>query len=168
MAHTRPEVTEAAKTINNFVEEQLIKLAKVVKENNLSISTKTAAELLGTTDSSVRTYLKGGGDLGVAWQKPGKVNGGYKLIAKDYGKSAKWLNSYLHEKGVQFKQGNVWLLYQKYAQQGYTNTKTHSYNGDDGEVHTKIHTYWTQKGRLFIYNLLKSEGILPNVEMNAA
>ncbi len=89
-------------------------------------------------------------------------------IAKDYGKSAKWLNSYLHEKGVQFKQGNVWLLYQKYAQQGYTNTKTHSYNGDDGEVHTKIHTYWTQKGRLFIYNLLKSEGILPNVEMNAA
>lgn len=89
-------------------------------------------------------------------------------IAKDYGKSAKWLNSYLHEKGVQFKQGNVWLLYQKYAQQGYTNTKTHSYNGDDGEVHTRIHTYWTQKGRLFIYNLLKSEGILPNVEMNAA
>ena len=89
-------------------------------------------------------------------------------IAKDYGKSAKWLNSYLHEKGVQFNQGNVWLLYQKYAQQGYTNTKTHSYNGDDGEVHTKIHTYWTQKGRLFIYNLLKSEGILPNVEMNAA
>lgn len=90
MAHTRAEVSEAAKTINNFVEEQLIKLAKVVKENNLSISTKTAAELLGTTDSSVRTYLKGGGDLGVAWQKPGKVNGGYKLptfqfLCKSYG-----------------------------------------------------------------------------------
>ena len=89
-------------------------------------------------------------------------------IAKDYGKSAKWLNQYLHEKGIQFRQGKVWLLYQKYAQYGYTNTKTHSYNSSDGEIHTQIHTYWTQKGRLFIYNLLKSEGILPNVEKDIA
>ena len=34
-------------------------------------------------------------------------------IAKDYGKSAKWLNKLLHELGVQFKQGKTWLLYQK-------------------------------------------------------
>lgn len=54
------------------------------------------------------------------------------VIAKDYGKSAKWLNSYLHDKGVQFKQGEIWLLYQKYAQNGYTSTKTHSLNGRDG------------------------------------
>ncbi len=85
-------------------------------------------------------------------------------IAKDYGKTAKWLNSYLHEKGVQFKQGNIWLLYQKYSQNGYTSTKTHSINGNDGLQHTKVHTYWTQKGRLFIYDLLKSNGIYPSVE----
>ena len=36
-------------------------------------------------------------------------------VAKDYGKSAIWMNRYLHEKGVQFKQGDIWLLYQKYA-----------------------------------------------------
>ena len=46
-------------------------------------------------------------------------------VAKDYGKSAIWMNRYLHEKGVQFKQGEIWLLYQKYAEKGYTNTKTH-------------------------------------------
>ena len=85
-------------------------------------------------------------------------------IAKDFGKSAVWLNKWLHEQGVQYKQGEIWLLYQKYAEQGYTNTKTQTYNGSDGAVHTKVHTYWTQKGRLFIYDLLKTNGILPLIE----
>jgi phage antirepressor YoqD-like protein len=86
-------------------------------------------------------------------------------IAKDYGKSAKWLNEKLHELGIQFKQGGkIWLLYQKYAQKGYTSTKTQTYNGNDGEIHTKEHTYWTQKGRLFIYDKLKAENILPVME----
>ncbi len=85
-------------------------------------------------------------------------------ISKDYGKSAIWMNRYLHEKGVQFKQGDIWLLYQKYAQKGYTSTKTHSYPGTDGETHTKVHTYWTQKGRLFIYELMKSDGMMPLIE----
>lgn len=88
-------------------------------------------------------------------------------IAKDYGKSAKWLNNLLHELGVQFKQGDIWLLYQKYAQNGYTSTKTQTFNGSDGMVHSKVHTYWTQKGRLFIYDLLKKEGILPEIEDKA-
>ena len=88
-------------------------------------------------------------------------------IAKDYGKSGKWLNKHLYEKGVQFKQAGIWLLYQKYAEQGYTSTKTQPYAGSDGEVHSKVHTYWTQKGRLFIYELLKAEGILPIVERTA-
>ena len=88
-------------------------------------------------------------------------------IAKDYGKSARWLNEKLHELGIQFKQGSkIWLLYQKYADKGYTSTKTQTYNGDDGNVHTKVHTYWTQKGRLFIYDLLKKQGILPLIENN--
>lgn len=85
-------------------------------------------------------------------------------IAKDYGKSAIWLNTWLHEQGIQYKQGDIWLLYQKYAEQGYTNTKTQTFNGSDGEIHTKVHTYWTQKGRLFIYEQLKAVGILPLIE----
>ena len=86
------------------------------------------------------------------------------VIAKDYGWSAKRMNDYLHEKGVQYRQGKIWLLYQKYAERGYTNTKTHSYPGSDGELHTSVHTYWTQAGRLFIYGLLKEDGIFPVVE----
>lgn len=89
------------------------------------------------------------------------------VIAKDFGKTAIWLNQYLHDKGIQYKQGGkngIWLLYQKYAEQGYTGTKTNPYNGADGLQHTRVHTYWTQKGRLFIYDMLKTDGILPKVE----
>lgn len=85
-------------------------------------------------------------------------------IAKDYGKSAVWLNEFLHKKKIQFKQGKCWFLYQKYAEQGYTSTKTQTFNAADGTVHTKVHMYWTQKGRLFLYDLLKSEGVLPLME----
>ena len=90
------------------------------------------------------------------------------IIAKDYGWSARRMNDYLHAKKVQFKQGDIWLVYQKYAQLGYTSTKTNTYEGRDGEPHTKPHTYWTQKGRLFIYNLLKNDGILPLIERGAS
>ena len=86
------------------------------------------------------------------------------VIAKDYGKFAKWMNNYLNTKGIQYKQGDVWLLYQKYAEKGYTKTKTIVYDGVDANNHSKIHTYWTQKGRLFIYDLMKSDGILPLIE----
>lgn len=85
-------------------------------------------------------------------------------IAKDYGKSAKWLNNLLHEFGVQYNQGGIWLLYQKYAEQEYTRSKTHTYNDNDGKQHSKLHTYWTQKGRLFIYDMLKQKRILPVIE----
>lgn len=86
------------------------------------------------------------------------------VIAKDYGKSAKWLNNFLKEHQIQFKQGGIWLLYKEYAEKGYTSTKTHTVNGNDGKQHSKVNTYWTQKGRLFIYALLKNEGILPIME----
>ena len=86
-------------------------------------------------------------------------------ISKDYGWSAQRMNDYLHTKGVQFKQGGrIWILYQKHAEKGYTSTKTHTYPATDGSIHTKVHTYWTQKGRLFIYDLLKADGILPIIE----
>lgn len=85
-------------------------------------------------------------------------------IAKDYGKSAIWLNDKLAELKVQYKQGGVWLLYQRYAEKGYTSTKTHTYPANDGTIHSKILTMWTQKGRLFIYELLKARGILPLIE----
>lgn len=86
------------------------------------------------------------------------------VIAKDYGWSARKMNECLHNKGVQFKQGNIWLLYQKYASCGYTKTNTHILEDKKGETYSQVHTKWTQKGRLFIYDLLKSDNIYPQIE----
>lgn len=82
-------------------------------------------------------------------------------IAKDYGLSAKKLNALLYKAGVQFKQSGRWFLYSPHADQGYTQSKTHEYDGGK----TRTHMYWTQKGRLFIYDLLKHNlGLLPVIE----
>ena len=86
------------------------------------------------------------------------------VIAKDYGWSARKMNDYLRKVGIQFKQSDIWLLYQKYANCGYTKTNTHVYEDSFGCQHTKVHTKWTQKGRLFIYETLKADGIYPQIE----
>ena len=85
-------------------------------------------------------------------------------IAKDYGMSAKKFNAMLHDMGVQFKQGDIWVLYAKYQGQGYLKAKTHNYADTTGTQHSKEHAYWTQKGRLFLYDFLKQKSIFPVME----
>lgn len=83
-------------------------------------------------------------------------------IAKDYGISARKLNSLLHEFGIQFKQGDMWFLYQNYADKGYTQSFTHVIDDENSRMSTK----WTQKGRLFIYEIMKQNGWFPLIEQN--
>ena len=85
-------------------------------------------------------------------------------IAKDYGKSAQWLNKLLHEYGIQFNQRGVWHLYQPYAEGGYAVTRKQIIPGRDGKTHVREHTYWTQDGRKFLYEFLKRKGITPITE----
>ncbi len=85
------------------------------------------------------------------------------IIAKDYGMTAQSLNKFLHESRVQYKVGECWVLYSDYANHGYTQNKTQILD----EEKTKPHMYWTQKGRLFLYEFLKSKGILPVIERAA-
>lgn len=85
-------------------------------------------------------------------------------IAKDYGMSAKEFNKLLHEYGVQFKQSGQWFLYRKYQDKGYTSSETVDITRSDGRKDVKMNTKWTQKGRLFLYNLLKDNGIVPMIE----
>ena len=82
-------------------------------------------------------------------------------IAKDFGKSAVWLNKELAAMGVQFNRKGQWFLYAKFAENGYTASKTQTYVGSNGEVLTKLHTYWTQRGRAFIVAELAKRGVLP-------
>lgn len=85
-------------------------------------------------------------------------------IAKDYGMSGQEMNRKLHELGIQFKQSGQWLLYSKYHRLGYTHSETVDITRSDGRPDINMNTKWTQKGRLFLYNRLKEERILPLIE----
>lgn len=85
-------------------------------------------------------------------------------IAADYGMSATKFNHLLHEFGVQHKVNGQWILYKKYMGKGYTDSATFDFVDGKGQARTHVTTTWTQKGRLFLYELLKSKGILPLIE----
>lgn len=84
------------------------------------------------------------------------------LISKDYGMSGLKMNKLLNAIKVQYRLGNKWVLYQDYAKEGYTHSKT--INTDSGKA--VVVTYWTDKGREFIYKILKEKlDILPLIEV---
>lgn len=85
-------------------------------------------------------------------------------IAQDYGMSARAFNKLLNDHQVQYKQGTQWILYAKYKDKSYVSSETVFFEGKDGSQHTTLNTKWTQSGRLFLYDLLKSKGILPTIE----
>lgn len=83
------------------------------------------------------------------------------IIAKDYGMSGVAFNTMLRDLHIQYRVGDTWLLYQKYAGKGYTHANT--FYTRSGKP--KVTTCWTQKGRLFLYEFLKDGGILPDIEV---
>ena len=85
-------------------------------------------------------------------------------IAEDYGVSAQVMNKKLHELGIQHKVRNQWILYSKYKGKGLAKSTTFVRERSDGTVLTKMQTEWTQTGRMFIYEKLKEQGILPVIE----
>lgn len=86
-------------------------------------------------------------------------------IAADYGMSPQEMNKLLHSLGVQKKIGKQWLLCKKHMRQGYTKSHTQEIPQTDGTVKVVMNTKWTQKGRLFIYNLLETQGYLPEMDL---
>lgn len=86
-------------------------------------------------------------------------------IAADYGMSAIALNKLLNQLGVQHKVSGQWLLYRKHMNQGYTKSHTSEIPKSDGGVKVVMNTKWTQKGRVFIYNLLIAKGYYPQMDL---
>ena len=89
-------------------------------------------------------------------------------IAADYGMSARALNRILHEEGIQHKVNSQWILYKKYMGQGYTDSRTIHITHTDGRPDTKMQTYWTQKGRMMIHNILTGRGIVALMDRERA
>lgn len=89
------------------------------------------------------------------------------MIAKNYGYSTREFNKLLHGLGIQYKQGKTWLLYAKYQDEGYTHVEPYEYTNSDGIKQVRNTMKWTQAGQKFLYDFLKSKGIMPLVEQPA-
>lgn len=87
-------------------------------------------------------------------------------IAQDYWQSAKAFNVLLRNFGVQHKVGGQWVLYAKHLPFGYVQSDTFPIVHKNGTNVTVMHTKWTQKGRLFLYEELKKRNIIPLIEQN--
>ena len=87
-------------------------------------------------------------------------------IAQDYGMSPVRMNQLLYQLHIQHKVGGQWILYIPYLNKGYVQSFSSYFVKTDGEVQVKVHTRWTQSGRLFLYEELKKAGVLPLIEVN--
>ena len=146
-------------------DEELLAKALMVAQNKIAEKQKHIEEL--TKEVNVKNQVIG--ELKPKADYTDKIlqNKGLVTItqiAKDYGMSGAEMNAKLHELGIQFKQSGQWLLYSRYHGRGYTHSETVDIVRTDGRPDVKMNTKWTQKGRLFLYNKLKENEILPMIE----
>lgn len=87
-------------------------------------------------------------------------------IAQDYGMSAVTFNKLLEELGIQYrdKRTGQWILYAKYKKLAWVGSTSTNITRSDGTPDVAVHTKWTQKGRLGLYETLKKNGYVPIME----
>lgn len=85
-------------------------------------------------------------------------------IAADYGYGAVSFNKLLKQVGIQHKVNGQWILYKVYMGKGYVVSQAFTFKDHLGKDRSKTTTYWTQKGRKLIYDVLKDNDILPLIE----
>ena len=138
----------------------LLAAQKILAEKNQQIKSLTADNLRQT---QIIGELKPKADYtDRILQNKGLV--AITAIAKDYGMSGTAMNKKLHELKIIYKMGNQWLLYSDYQSKGYTHSETIPITKSNGMPDIVMNTKWTQKGRLFLYDVLKKHNILPMIE----
>lgn len=173
-AYVMPELIEElqrnteknAELLKSLAEEQRERIAaedryrRLERENqeykDKTVQLETASKLLEETLEEAKPKIS---YYDTILQNPAAVP--VTLIAKDYGMPAIRFNRLLHGFHIQFPVGGTWELYQEYADQGYTHGNVYYTKKREA----KVHTCWTQKGRLFLYEFLKERRILPKVEV---
>ena len=153
-----------------------------IRKNGVYMTDKTAYDITHDKDALGDLLLKAGSqlkqkDLVIQELKPkadytdsmlaNKWLETISMIAKNYGYSTREFNKLLHGLGIQYKQGKTWLLYAKYQDEGYTHVEPYEYTNSDGIKQVRNTMKWTQVGQKFLYDFLKSKGIMPLVEQPA-
>ena len=141
----------------------LIGLANAIKEerkNRMAVEAKCEKQklLIGRQQEQIEELGRRTSYVELVLQCKGLLD--ITQIAQDYGLSGRKLNIILHEKGIQYKDNRQWILYAAYKDKGYVHSATLSLESGKSVMRTQ----WTQKGRLFIYERLKKDGILPVME----
>lgn len=162
--------------------DYLIKLATVIKEERVrrqSIEEKVKIQnnliaqqqsTIGMLDKQVSSLQKSVDEmqekvsyLDSILTSPELMN--ITQIAQDYGLSAIKLNKILHNMKIQFNVNGQWILYMDYKDKGYAVSRDIPYKDKQDKEHFRPHTFWTHKGRQFLYYKLKAVGILPVMEI---
>ncbi|MFH0490466.1 phage antirepressor [Lactiplantibacillus plantarum] len=174
-ASRKPE----AKRFNRWVTHEVL---PSIRKNGVYMTDQTAYDITHDKDALGDLLLKAGSqlkqkDLVIQELKPKAdytdsmlANKGLEtisMIAKNYGYSTREFNKLLHGLGIQYKQGKTWLLYAKYQDEGYTHVEPYEYTNSDGIKQVRNTMKWTQAGQKFLYDFLKSKGIMPLVEQPA-
>ena len=136
--------------------EAFIEFGKVKKENELLLEENQIQKQVIAEYKTVKEYV----DTILSSEDTMSIT----QIAADYGLSAMVLNGILNENRVIRKVGNQWILYVEHMNKGYTKSETITVKRKDGTEKVVPNTKWTQKGRLFIHNLLESLGIQANMD----
>ena len=148
----------------------------VNNKDGLASLLQQAADQLRTKDIQIEEVEKENKNLSIQLEESNKKANYLDLIlgdptpilitqiANDYGYSAVSFNRLLKKLRIQRRVNGQWILYRTYMGKGYTTTKNADYTDRHGNFKTKIYTVWTQKGRRFIYDVLKKNEILPLIE----
>ncbi|QLK66733.1 phage antirepressor KilAC domain-containing protein [Lactiplantibacillus plantarum] len=167
---------QQAKRFNRWVTHDVL---PSIRKNGVYMTDQTAYDITHDKDALGDLLLKAGSqlkqkDLVIQELKPKAdytdsmlANKGLEtisMIAKNYGYSTREFNKLLHGLGIQYKQGKTWLLYAKYQDEGYTHVEPYEYTNNDGIKQVRNTMKWTQAGQKFLYDFLKSKGIMPLVE----
>lgn len=156
-AYMTEQTLEKALTNPDF----LIQLATQLKEEKTKL--KTEQEKTAILEQQIAEYEPKVNYLDTILNSKDTVL--ISQIADDYGLTGQKMNKLLHKHGIQYKANDQWLLYAKHKGQGYTKSKPIDILHNDGSYSVKLNTRWTQKGRLFIYETLKSHNILPLMDI---
>ena len=168
LARVTGDTSEAEKLFTELKKEKL-RVKQLQKEcdslERLMAVTREANELLSTTNELLEKRVE------VLEPKASYYDSvldseeliPISLIAEDYGLTAQKLNGLLHGFGIQHPIGKSWAINREYLDMGYTQTKVLKYGAETITV-----TYWTQKGKKFIYEFLKELGIVPLNERKSA
>lgn len=77
-------------------------------------------------------------------------------VAKEINENVVEMNRWLAKLGVQYREGNSWMINDKYSTNGFTVVRT--YRTRYGEKQT--YTRWTKKGKEFIHSLYRNHSAL--------